>query len=255
MTKCFRAYGGKVAIWEKPLSGDPMAPFNDPEAYMDLVYFHSDLRYLANVLEQDVTVNHTQLDGLTGATAAGAPGQGTSAQLIANGDIRETAIDLVSHGFGYTPPTFVLLNGEMLHGTTLVQSTADGSRYASSWADDTKAGLHELAFSTVNNLVSASRTYKVLCFRQFDGDPSMPTLHLKPGEGIIVFGQGRITQDDRPIRVPTDPLDAEWYVPITPAIDAKNGAVRTISAITGSSDFGLYTGSLFEMRAVLMSNS
>lgn len=253
--KCFRAAEGKVAVWEKPASGDPMAPFYDPSNHMDLVYFHSDLRYLSNTLEQDVTINHTQLNGLTGSAVAGAPGQGTSAQLIANGDIRSSSIDLLSHGLGYTPPAFVLLDGQILAGSTAIQSTTAGARFCSSWADATKVGLREIAFSSTANLVAVSKTYKVLCFRQFEGDPALPTFRAKPGEGIIVFGEGRITQDDRPIRVPADPSDAEWYVPVTIAVDCKNGAIRTLSAISGATDRGLYTGSLFDLRAVLMSNS
>jgi hypothetical protein len=219
---------------------------------MDLVYFHSDLQYLANALEQDVTVTHTSLAGITGSGQAGI-GVGSS-QPIADGDVRGTAIDLVTHNFGYPPITFVLLNGEILSGGTLIQSASTGARYASSWSDNTKAGLFETAFSSASALPSVSRTYKVLCFRSLSGDPSLPTLRFSPGENLIVLGR-KISSDARPLRVPALVGDAEFYVPLEPVLDARNGAVRSISPISGTVDLGFYTGSFFTLKSVLMSNS
>lgn len=261
MTVCYRAFDGKVAFWEKPASSDPaviMHPFFYPEEHMDIVYFHSDLRYLTNVLETDVTVNHTALAGLTGTASVGASGFGTPAQAISDGDVRETSIVAVTHNFGYAPLTFVITeDGEILSGATIIQTEGtDGrARIGSSWADSVDAGIHEVAFSSASTLSAISRDYKVLCFRQFDGDPAFPMLQLKPSTEIICFGHGKITQDDRPVRVPNIPGDAEWYVPITLAVDTRNGAIRTISPISGTTDVGLYTGSLFELRSVLMTNS
>lgn len=250
MTKVFHAQAGKVAIWEKEGLSDPMAPFYNPTEHMDRVFFHSDLFYLASVLVTEVTVEHPALAGIVGTGQVGV-GAG-SAEPIGNGDTRGLSIDLVTHNFGYAPPVFILTEeGEILSGGTVIQSTGGMIRYGSSWSDTVKAGIFEAAISGAVALPAITKTYKVFCFRNMSGDPSLPTLRLSKPDGDIILGR-KITQDARPMRAPSLPEDAEFYVPLDPVLDVRNGAIRTISPISGTNDVGIYTGSFFSLRSVLM---
>lgn len=248
----FHAQAGKVAIWDAEGLADPMDPFYNPTNHMDIVYFHSDLLYLASALVADVVVNHTALAGIVGSGQAGI-GMGGSSQPIGDGDTRGLSITLVSHNFGYPPPVFILTEeGEILSGGTVLQKTGGMVRYGSSWSDETEAGIFEAAVSGSSALPSIVKTYKVFCFRNLLGDPSLPTLRLSKPDGQIILGR-KISQDARPMRVPAFAGDAEFYVPLDPVVDIRNGAVRTISPISGVTDIGTYTGSFFDLTSILMS--
>jgi hypothetical protein len=250
------AQNGKVAIWDATglVGAARMDPFNTPTDHMDRVFFHSDLQYLANMIEQTVVVNHTSLAGKTGTSVSGAPGLGTPAQAIANGNVRGLSIPLWTHSFGYAPPCFILHNGEILSGGTVIQSTSAGIRLASGWSNNTQVGLFETAFSSASALAAVSNTYKVIIFRALAGDPALPTFRNSKPDEELILGR-KISDDARPLRVPILPGDAEFYVPLDPVLDIRNGALRSISPITGTTNMGFYTGSFFELHSVLMSNS
>lgn len=254
MTKALRAYGGKFAIWEKPASGDAMAPFNDPTEHMAEVYFHSDLQYLAKLLEDaSVTINHTSLAGVTGSGISGAPASGGStsgsSQPISDGDIRATDWTLYTHNLGYVPLYMVMYGQEIVSGATLVQEESNWRRrIVSSFATTSIIGLREMAFSSDDTLSAASRNYRVLVFRDPAPDPAKGLLKLSPAE--VYFGQGKVDSGDALIRRVRVGDTQTFYLPVTETVDVWNGAVRAVSPAGAVNVAGNYSGGLFDLSFI-----
>lgn len=251
MTKCLRVYNGKMAIWEKPASGDKFAPFDSPTDHMDAVYFHSDLQYLSAPIIDQVTVNHAQVSGVTGSGVAGAPGPGSPAgsQAIANGQIVTASHTLLTHDLGYVPPYIVLWNGVAVSGGTSVQDETNRGRLVSSYATTSIIGLREVGFSSSANLAAVNRTYDVIVFRELDPDPAKPLFHVKLSNGTLVIGHGKIEAGQPTLRRAL-PAESTFYIPISRTADVRNGAIRTVSTL-GVKDFGgIYTGGLIEIDAI-----
>lgn len=249
-----RVYNGKMAIWEKPASGDKFAPFDSPTDYMDAIYFHSDLQYLSSPLIDTVTVNHAQVNGVTGSGVTGAPSNDTSntgpSQAIANGQIVTANHTLLSHGLGVVPPYMVLYNGEAIGGGTNVQDETGRGRLVSSYATTSIIGLREVGFSSASNLSAVSRDYDVIVFRELDPDPLKPLFHVKLSDGTFILGQGKIEAGARTLRRALVG-DATFYIPISRTLDVRNGAIRTVSPISGLKDFGgFYSGGLIQIEAI-----
>lgn len=256
MTFCFfiSADDEKLAIWEKPLSGDIFAPYDDPLANMDKVKFHSDLQYLASqAVSSNITINHTSLAGVTGtgyqAGNGGGPASGSSAP-ISDGQIRVSSIELSTHGLGYVPLCYVLYNNRIVSPGTVVQTDSDMIRMVSVYVTTTKVFLREIAISSAVALPAISRDYSVLVFREPIADPLQPTLFLSR-DNPMVLAKGKITEDNRPLRASVA-SDARFYVPIERTIDIKNGAIRNISPLDGIIDYGSYNGNFSTARSVLV---
>lgn len=256
MTMCFRAYDGKVAFWEKPPSGDPMAPFDDPIGNMQYVRFHSDMQYLANVLvATGVTVSHAAVSGVSGSGYSIGAGAGTSGSSTptSNGQIVSADHILFEHGLGYAPLAFVMYGDYLVSGVTAVQEASNRVRLVSSWVDDTNVYLREIGISSSSALAAASRDYDVYVFKDTAADPAEPLLHVKmTTPPRIVYGHGKISDETRPIRR-TAPGDQELFVPVTRNIDIRNGGVRVMNPTDGWVDNGEYNGSLFNFDYVAVS--
>lgn len=250
-TICFRAYQGKVCIWEKPASGDPMAPFNNPTAHMDLVRFHSDLQYLSNSIVTDVTISHTSLAGVvgTGYTISNAGGSSGASQPITNGQIRSTTINLYQHSLGFPPLYFVLYNNQLVCPFFPVQAFEDRLRTVSPSTTNNYIRLREIAESSDVALPAVSRTYRVIVFREPVAVVGQPLFRATTNS--VVMGHGKVNSDYRNIRKATTGFD--FYVPTTPILDTRNGAVKIISATGEETTTGQYTGSFFEIETIKVS--
>lgn len=245
----------QVAIYEKPVSGSKYGPRTDPLEHLGLLRFHSDFQYLSSFDIADVTVSHDQVDGVTGSGQTGAPTAGGSAtgatQAIANGQIAQASHTLFEHDYGYEPFHMVLYNGEIVSGATVVQSASGGrARRVASYATDSIIGLRETAVSSADDLASISRSYRVIVFRDIAADPAKPLFHVRLSDGIIVLGRGKITHEMKTLRRAADEEEAVFYVPVTPTVDIRNGAVRSVSPVGGVTDSGLYSGTLFTIDAI-----
>lgn len=257
MAMCFRVKDGKCAIWQKPLSGDKFAPFDNPTLHMSAVRFHSDLQYLSNAIQTTATINHTSLAGITGTGVTGAPVSGGSssgsAQPIMDGDIRVSDHTLYTHGLGVVPQYQVLYNGEIISGLTRVQLDGDGqARLVGAYATSSIIGLREIAVSTDQALSAASRTYTIIIFRNPAPDMSKGAVRIKPGTEVY-FGYGKVNDSQKPLRraVPSDP--SPFYIPQEPPIAVGNGGFKTVSPISGPTILNLYNGPFYNARALKVS--
>lgn len=252
MTIVSRVFNGKIAIWEKPLTGDPLAPFNDPSNHIDLIKFHSDLQYLANTLESTTTINHTSLAGVTGTgyTVSNAGGSSGSSQPISNGQVRVSDLLLYTHGLGYAPLTYVIVDDQLITPGLTIQNLDDRWRGVSVYATTTGIYLREVAISSVSALPTVSKSYRVIIFREPTADPALPTFHVKPADGIFVMGRGKINQDTLPIRrvVPGDPF--AFYIPIDRIADIRNGALRIINSDGLVVTLGQYNGPFNQTQTI-----
>lgn len=252
MVVCLRIKDGRAAIWVKPTSGDKMAPFDDPTAHFDKIRFCSDFQYLSAPLITQVTINHAQVNGVTGTGYTGASAGGTntgSSEPIANGQVVPASHTLYTHNLGYPPFHMVLLDGEVLNGGA-VQVQSGRLRLVSSYATNSIIGLREIGMSSTANLSAVSRTYDVIVFRELAADPAKPLWHVRLDDGLIVMGQGKIDQESRVLRRAADEEEPTFYVPVTRTSDTRNGAIRTISPIGGIKDYGLYIGDLIQAEAI-----
>lgn len=242
MSVVFRAYNGKVAIWEKPTSGDVMAPFDDPVAHFDLIRFHVDCQYLSNQLVSGtITVNHTLLAGEVGTGYSVSNGtQGSTFGAISNGQVRITDIDIYTHSLGYAPLFQLHRDGRIVSPATVIQNPTGQTRRISAYATTSKIFIREVAISSLDDLPAISVDYKLIIFRNPTADPSKPTLHIKASTGMIL-GKGKVTDENRPLRRASVTDTDKFYIPIGRTVDIKNGAIRNISP-AGVIDYGFYTG-------------
>lgn len=241
---------GRVAIWEEPPSGDPLAPYDDPVANFDYVRFCSDFLYMSVTAASTVTVNHTLCAGVSGtgySVGNGSQNTNTTAP-ITNGQVRVSTIDLVTHGLAYVPQFAVLYEGRIVSPGLVVQSGDSQVRRVSAFATSTKICLREVAISSESDLAATSLDYTVLVFADPEADPAKPFLRIKP-DTEICLAWGKVTDSQRALRR-AGVGDATFYIPIDRTVDIKNGAVRNISPIAGTVDYGIYTGNFVDAEAV-----
>jgi hypothetical protein len=245
-----------MAIWDKPVSGSPLAPYNDPTANWDAVKFHSDLQYLNDAIsQQGITLTHQTVAGVTG-TGYGAPGgMGTPPNgIIGNGQILAQDQTLYTHNLGYVPLFVAMWDGTPLYpGTVIFKDKPNRHyRFASAYATTTVIGIRNMGASSSSALPSHDFDYDVTIFRRpekIDGAP-LARLHANAAEPLII-GYGRITDEHVPLRrVGIGDTDTFKY-PISRCVDARAGTIRSIT-LDGVTDFGagFYNGSLISAQFI-----
>lgn len=249
MSTILKVKGTRAAIWEKPETGDPDAPFDDPAAHLELIRFCSDFNYLTFAHVYDVTVSHAAVAGSTATGYPGVPaGDGSigGTQPIRDGQVVTTNHTLVTHNLGSAPLYMVIYDGQIVSGAQAVQvESGDRQRVVSSFATSSVIGLREIAFSFTSGLSATSRNYRVIVFNPPEPDPLKPLFHVKLRSGTILMGQGKIEEGMATVRR-TRPGDGDLYLPLARTLDAANGAFRSVSP-TGLKDVGgLYNGNLFD---------
>ena len=241
---------GRVAIWEKPASGDRLAPFDDPLAHFDLIRFCSDFQYLSVTEAAEVEVNHTLLAGATGTGYSVSNGTDStnSSAAITNGQTRVTTINLLEHGLPYVPQFAVVHDGRLVTAGFVAQQATGQVRMVSAFANSTHICLREVAISSSADLPAVELDYDVLVFAEPTADPTKPFLRIKP-DTEICLGWGKVLDSHRALRRAASG-DATFYVPISRTVDIRNGAIRNISPIVGAQDYGTYIGGFFEVNAI-----
>jgi hypothetical protein len=238
MTKCFRAKNGKVAIWEKPVSGDKFAPFNNPMAYLSAIYFHSDLNYYG-VAAKDLAkvINHAAVAATVSyPTYPGGPSYGA----VLYGQIVVTTHSLIVHNLGYVPKFFVAANNKLLPQGIPLQQEGDRARFISAYATTTEIRLREVGMSSDAALSSVSLTYQVLVFRDVAADPALPLLSIKPD--AVILDHGKFRNDQGHLRQVGNG-ESPFGISTGPCSDVRNGGVRTFLPGGDVYTYGSYTGS------------
>jgi peptidoglycan hydrolase-like protein with peptidoglycan-binding domain len=241
----------RMVIWQKPPSGDHMAPYDDPLAHMDLIRFHSDWRYLKIADETDVTVNHAQVNGVSGTGYAPPSAASGSTGAIANGQIVTTTHNLFTHGLPYTPKFFVLIDDVIVTQGTVVQLTSDRKkvRFISPYVTSTQVRLKEIGISNTDALPALSQDYRVIVLKDPIADPAAPLTWLRADGNPIILGHGKITSEDRTLRRTGFLGDEVLKLPDGQTADIRNGALRTI--LNGQTrEFGQYIGSFFQADTI-----
>lgn len=235
---------GKMVIWEKPASGDRMAPFDDPVEHFDLIRFCSDFQYFSSAIRVDgISVSHSLVAGVTGSGYSAPSASSGSTGPIANGQLVTTNKLLYTHSLGYAPQFIVLYNDVIVAGGTVVQMTADRrkARKVSAYATSTEIRLRDIGISSTDDLPAATISYDLIIFRDPAVVPGAPLFRASPSG--VTLGYGRITSEERPLRRVVGAEDY-FYLPRTRIADIRNGAYRTISP-SGPQDVGTYTGNFF----------
>lgn len=255
MTVCFRAFNGRVAVWTKPLTGDPMAPFDNPLAHMDKIKFHSDLQYLSSSIVQDVSISHTSLAGVagTGYALGNAGGSAGTSQPITDGQLRVTSIPLLTHDLGYVPLVYVIYGNQLVSPGLTVQSLSDRWRGISVYATTTQVFVREVAISSREALPAVSRSYRVIVFREPTEIAGEPTFQVKPSANLFGLGRGKVTQNHRPIRRVASGADYSFYIPVDRIADIRNGALRIINPDGEVVTLGQYNGAFNQTETIKVS--
>lgn len=236
---------GKMVIWEKPASGDRMAPFDDPETHFDLIRFCSEFQYLNNSLRVNgITVAHSSVAGVTGSGYVAPGPNGGSTGPVANGQVVTTNKALYTHSLGYVPQFMVLFNGALLYPGTAVQisSTKKEIRLASAYATTTEIRIREIGISSATALAAANINYDVIIFRDPAKVSGAPLFQVEPSG--ISLGYGRITSEQKPMRRVVG-AESFFFIPLGRTADIRNGAYRTISPVNGTKNLGPYLGDFF----------
>jgi hypothetical protein len=244
VTQILMIEGTEVAVWEKPLVGDPDAPFYDPMSHLDLIKLHSVLNYLTGTIIQTVNVNHALVAGVSNFQMAGAPESGVAIGINL-GQVVVTDHVLVTHNLGYVPAYLVIYEGEAVSGATNVQVLSGGRfRLVSSYADENVVGIRATSKSTNDDLVAVTRSYKVIIFRELEADPAAPLFDVELDAGRITLAKGKINEGQPTVRRTAPGDTATFVLPMTRTIDIQNGSVRTLS-VNGNQSLGNgYTGPL-----------
>jgi hypothetical protein len=234
----------RCAIYEEaPGGGDPLNPASlmnrpvlDPVAWINSVYFHSDLGYYGVAAHGLANINHQAVAGRTVAV-------GSDAYLSQLYYGRSQAFDhlLLQHDLGYVPRFFVAYDGKMIPHGMPVQASGGGVRLVSAYATSTQIRLREFATSSASDLPAAARSYQVLAFRNNALVPSLPMLELQPGQ--VVFGQGRFIGGQPHLRA-TGPGDTVFAQAKAPTAGVRNGAFRAWPPNGAPVDLGAYNGTL-----------
>lgn len=231
--------GGKAAVFEKPASGDPLAPFNDPGQHLDLVRFHSDFDFYRRHSQTDVTVTLPSVAGST-RTFPAAPNLNFLGQTVT------TDILLVSHDLGYVPNYQIIVDGEaFLNGT--IQSIIDDAgglrgRYLSHWADAAGVYLSAMGYSSDTTLAAASFSCTVVVFRL--GDPTGNVVFdFDAASGRLQLGKGMFDSDEVLLRAQGQAGDTPYDVSVGPSMDVRNGRSRVARPSGTVTDEAGYNGS------------
>lgn len=240
---CQRLHEDYWAIWEKPTSGDPMAPFDDPTAYWDKIRFHSELQYLNDSISPSpISLTHQSVAGVTGSgyVPPSTPGGAGNSGPISHGQILIQDQTLYTHGLGFVPMFSVRWDGLALYpGMVVYQDKVNGHiRFASAYATTSIIGIRNVGISSTTTMPSLTTSYDVTIFRQPAKVPGAPLAHVKQAGGEeFIMGHGRITSAQIPLRQAA-PGDTETFnYPVGPCVDIWGGAVRTIT-LDGNKDYG-----------------
>jgi hypothetical protein len=221
MTKCFRIKSGKVAIWEKPLTGDKFAPFDSPGAHLDAVYFHSDFDYYVRAASSSVAITH--------AAFAADPGHDpyTGGLVVSYNTQTETDRLLLTHGLPYVPRFAVTVDGQQIpHGFPIQTNSSGGRRCVVAYATTTEIRLLEATMQGQGTLSSIGKVYDTTAFRAPGNLTGAPLAQLKPAR--VRMGFDRIDSDAISLREPMLGEASQLFLPAGETFGIANGQIKFV---------------------------
>jgi len=225
MTKCFQAYQGTVAVWQKPASGDVFAPFDDPVNHISELYFHSDFDYYSTTLSNATLVNHALI-------AAATPVVHTFYNDTVSTYLSETITDrlMATHNLGYIPRFLVSdeNNNELPHGFPIQTNGGGGNRRVVFYASTTEIRMMEIATPGTASLPAISKTYNLAVFRGPGAVPGEGAVDFTPGR--VKMGFGAIDSNEPTLRVILLSEVAYFLLPLGRTVDISNGQARFVGA-------------------------
>lgn len=240
---------GIFAIFEEPnttgartdIDAARNAPAKFPADNLDKVRFHVDFDYYqVAVGPTDVTINHASVAGTSTAVVSFWGGTG---QVVRQGQIVSTHVDLLTHDLGYIPAYMVISGGEIIAPGTVVQTQTSPTRIrtVTPYATTTKIRLYDVGISAASALSSLSKDYTVLVFRAPIED-SDQLMSFDPDTGRVILGLGKFDSDLKMLRQ-AGAGDSAFDISLGRTIDIRNGRARTVLANgTTTTEVG-YSGS------------
>lgn len=235
-----RVEGGKAAVYVKPVSGDPLAPFNDPGQHLDKVLFHSDTDfYRVHLGPVDVTVTLPAVAGATRNFAANPP-------LAIAGQFVTNDVLLLNHSLGYPPNYLIIWNNAELISGDLVQSvdptTNWRARFLSHWADETGIYVRSLGGSSATGLPSMSFICEVVVFKLGE-EAGNVVFDFDTVTGRLTMGKGMFDSDQVLLRAQGQAGDSPYDVLVGPSMGLHNGRTRVVRGNGTAVDEPGYGGS------------
>jgi len=219
--------GEEMAIWEKPLSGDPFGPYKNPAQNLDAVYFHSKNDYYAEAASANVPVAHA-------AYPASAPSVWATDPLnLITVTIYPTTYTvsrvLLTHNLGYVPK-FLIGDEDYneLPASAPIQyanNQEGGSRFVRHYATNTQIVQVEYVVPGMGPMSALSKTYRIVVFRKPEAVPGKPVFQAKGS--VLIAGRGKIDYSEKHLRLAL-PGETAFNMPTGPVYDINNGQVRYV---------------------------
>lgn len=241
MTLCWRLKDDKFVVWDKPAAGDKMAPFDNPDAHIDLVWFNSAWDYYKVAHHGSHSLTHSLVAGKT--TTVGSVVM--LGQSIAQDQV------LYTHNLGYVPRYMIAIGGKLIQNMHPVQVVGtDQVRSVSFYATTTELRCINIGTSSGSNLPAATITYDVLLFRPpmdgYDVDEAM----FSGTRGVLA--KGIIKGTDVMLRR-SDGADASPFdISLSPALDIDRGSVKWFHSDGSTTVTGAYAGSFSAPTSIQM---
>lgn len=232
----------RLAVWEKPVSGDKFAPYKDPAANLDLIRCCSDFDYYAAAsgFPTDVTISHPAASADAGTEYSSYP---ASYPVIAYNLITTTDYELATHGLGYEPNFMVAVDGVQYPAGCPIQVGPAGARRSICfWVDTDKIYVTESVRPGPNGLPAIDVTYHVTVFRAAGPVAGAPLYTASASR--VRLGYGNIDTDEVSMREP-DTGETVYAIPTG----------ETMALINGRARFALPNGSVFDIGPLIGVNT
>jgi hypothetical protein len=229
----------KLVVYDTPASGEPMAPFNDPVSYLDLVWLCSDFDYYQVAIDESVTLSH--------ASVAGGNVIAWSNFTVA-GHYIETDLAVLTHNLGYIPRFKVAIGAELIPNGWAIQTPAggdNGARLVSFYATTTEIRCRDMGWATGSTLAAKSQTYEVVVFEIPTADEELPVFDGQTGSSTVgIFCQGKFDANKKHLRRAGAGESSPFDILTSKAVDINAGAYKMYTGDGTSKTFGAYAGSL-----------
>ena len=240
VTRVAHVAGGKMGLFEKPTSGDPLAPFDDPGSYLDKVQFHTDLDfYRVHLGPTDVTVTLPTIAGATRTFNA-------NPDLSIKGQVVTSDILLLAHTLPYVPNYQIIWNNTELIDGDLVQLIDDAAgmrgRYLSHWADTTGIYISSRGVSSSSSVPSMSFSCKVTIFKEGASSGNVD-FDFDSVTGRLRMGRGMFDSDEVLLRAQGQAGDSPYDIQTGRSMDVNDGRSRVARADGSVADETGYGGS------------
>lgn len=249
--------GDKFAIWNEPESGDPFAPYKDPDAHVRAIHTHSDWDRFVQALDPTTTtINHDAYDADPGTVIV------TPNLIVAYDTEYLVTRPLLTHGLPYVPDFQVQIIGvdnQLLpQGYPIQHDATGGRRFIIPYANETAVGIQERVLPSQSGLPAISVTYRVIAFRTPGDVPGAHQFMANLDE--LMLARGRIDSDVPGLRRAVTGESGQFFISLVDNIGLDNGQARfrapdgtvvTTGPTSGTQAFGGATPVDAAIKAVL----